>query len=70
MSKGFLQRNLQNILLVTVEAACNALQHYGAPDSTLAAVQGLQWAEPVTPEQQVSMQVKLRLTCRVGSHGC
>ena len=37
--------------LVTVMAACDALQHFGAPASTVAAVQGLQGAKPLTPAE-------------------
>ena len=42
--------------LVTVMAACKALRHFGAPLATVAAVQGLQGAQPMTPAEHKKLQ--------------
>ncbi len=57
MGKGAVTKHVHKLTLVTVKAAYKALQHCGAPASTLAAVQGLQGAEPMMLEEQASLQV-------------
>ena len=41
--------------LVTVRAACDALQHFGSPAATVAAVRGLQGAQPMMPAEISSL---------------
>ncbi len=57
VGKGAVTKHVHKLTLVTVKAAYKALQHCGAPASTLAAVQGLQGAEPMMLEEQASLQV-------------
>ena len=49
VAEGALASRAWRAVLVTVGAACNLLRHSGATASTLAAVQGLQGAKPMTP---------------------
>ena len=51
LENGVFGRRPPRASLLTVQAACNCLQHLGAPVSTLAAMQSLQGAKPTTPAE-------------------
>ena len=55
MATGVFKRDTGNATLVTVEAACKFLRHYGASATTVAAVQSLQGAKPMTSAEISSL---------------
>ena len=55
IKRGALGKSVSKAMLVTVMAACNALQQFGVPAATVAAVRGLQGAKPMTPAEISSL---------------
>ena len=54
-ANGVFEKTPARAVLVTTQAACSLLQHYGASASVLAAMQGLQGAKPMTPAEISSL---------------
>ncbi len=67
VATGVFRRDTGNAVLVTVEAACNLLWHYGASATTVAAVQGLQGSKPMTPAELSSLP---SLIARISAENC
>ena len=55
MATGVFRRDSGNAALVTIEAACNVLRHYGASATTVAALQRLQGAKRISPAELSSL---------------